>query len=163
MTSKDYDVVFTASASHALHLLASSYSPVEGEPNDLSRVHFSFCNHSHTSVVGMRAELRARGATVQSFDRSQVQPAASAAVAEHGTCTAAQHHLVAYPAMCNFSGERYPLDWCGRLKAGELRASRCYEESVRDMWPLAFMNTSGSATAACPLVGPWPLGCATRR
>ena len=120
MTSKDYDVVFTASASHALHLLASSYSPVEGEPNDLSRVHFSFCNHSHTSVVGMRAELRARGATVQSFDRSQVQPAASAAVAEHGTCTAAQHHLVAYPAMCNFSGERYPLDWCGRLKAGEL-------------------------------------------
>ncbi|KAJ2456095.1 hypothetical protein GGF42_003320 [Coemansia sp. RSA 2424] len=95
-TSRDYALVFTANATAAIRL-AGELTPMTKDGV------FCYISAAHTSVVGLRGIAADVGAVVRPVEFEElddvIQP-------EHTGGTS----LVAYPAQCNFSGERFPWD-----------------------------------------------------
>ena len=104
---KDYVVVFTANASHALKLVGESYP---FRPDD--RFLLTFDNHN--SVNGIREFDRVRGAQTLYVPvlppdlRADESVLLARLEANENT---SGHNLFAYPAQSNFSGVRHPLQW----------------------------------------------------
>ncbi|KAJ1891083.1 hypothetical protein LPJ66_007122, partial [Kickxella alabastrina] len=109
-TPKDYAVVFTANATGAIRL-ASELTPMTKGGT------FRYARESHNSVVGLRNLASDRGIATQAAEFSEfddiILPANTS-----GTS------LLAYPAQCNFSGERFSLDVADKVH-------RLYAESYR--------------------------------
>ena len=78
-------------------------------PNGLTILH---SDESHTSVTGMREIAAAKSASLRAFSRSDV---GSAEFSLPGSGPAL--NLVAFPAMSNFCGYRFPLEWIKVFKA----------------------------------------------
>ncbi|KAJ2807266.1 hypothetical protein H4R20_001354 [Coemansia guatemalensis] len=95
-SAEKYAVVFTANATASIRL-AAELTPITADGK------FCFTRASHTSVVGVRNLADEMGASVCPIEFAEI-PAAIAPEATRGT------NLLAYPAQCNFSGERFPLD-----------------------------------------------------
>ncbi|KAI8806455.1 pyridoxal phosphate-dependent transferase [Cladochytrium replicatum] len=128
-----YDVIFTSNATAALKLVAESIdwstTPSE-EPNSDAGAQFWYLNTSHTSVVGMR-ELVRKARTpihdigVRAVSTSNIENFLAEAEISHKTdhtrtnlvARTSSFNLFAFPAQCNHSGIRYPLDWIARLKS----------------------------------------------
>ncbi|KAJ2009593.1 hypothetical protein GGI04_000316 [Coemansia thaxteri] len=95
-SSRDYALVFTANATAAIRL-AGELVPLSKEST------YCYTSAAHTSVVGLRSIASEWGATVRAADFDDlddiIQPEATTGVS-----------LVAYPAQCNFSGQRFPWD-----------------------------------------------------
>ncbi|KAJ2491736.1 hypothetical protein IWW37_002060 [Coemansia sp. RSA 2050] len=95
-TSRDYALIFTANATAAIRL-AGELTPISKDGT------FCYTSSAHTSVVGLRGIAAELGATVRPVEFGDldgiIQP-------EHANRVS----LVAYPAQCNFSGERFPWD-----------------------------------------------------
>lgn len=108
----EYEVVFTANASHALKLVGESFP---FEPGDELLLTFD----NHNSVNGIREFDRARGA------RTTYIPVAppDLRVEEEdldryfGRARPGGHNLFAFPAQSNFSGAQHPLSWIARAQA----------------------------------------------
>ncbi|KAJ2779943.1 hypothetical protein H4R18_003723 [Coemansia javaensis] len=100
-TGARYAVVFTANASAAIRL-AGEIAPLTADGT------FCFTRESHTSVVGVRALAAERGARIRPAEFAQIDDIV-APQAARGTS------LLAYPAQCNFSGDRFPLDVADRI------------------------------------------------
>ena len=108
----EYEVVFTANASHALKLVGESYPFGEGDQ-------FLLTFDNHNSVNGIREFDRARGA------RTLYVPMAPPDLRVDETLLAkalfegggAPHKLFAFPAQSNFSGVQHPLSWVSKAKA----------------------------------------------
>ena len=103
---EEYEVVFTANASHALKLVGESYP---FEPGD--RFLLTFDNHN--SVNGIREFDRTHGA-----ETTYVPVIPPDMIVESDTVRryldldcAGCHKLFAYPAQSNFSGVHHPLEW----------------------------------------------------
>ncbi|KAJ2713180.1 hypothetical protein H4R19_002382 [Coemansia spiralis] len=100
-SSEQYAVVFTANATAAIRL-AFEIAPVTADGA------FCFTRESHTSVVGIRGLAAARGIRVCPAEFDNVKDI----VAPHNACGTS---LLAYPAQCNFSGDRFSLDVADRV------------------------------------------------
>jgi len=104
-----WEVVFTANASHALKLIGESYPFAPGDQ-------FLLTFDNHNSVNGIREFARAGGATATYVP--VVLP--EMRVDEHDLATGLElarrggHNLFAYPAQSNFSGVQHPLEWIER-------------------------------------------------
>lgn len=100
--SEANDLIFTSGTTGSLRLLASSF-PFDADA--------TFVCHwaAHTSLLGIRGEALARGATFVPWK------AAKDAASDLDTLIAAitecrsTRILVGFPAECNFSGERFPV------------------------------------------------------
>ncbi|RKO88650.1 pyridoxal phosphate-dependent transferase [Blyttiomyces helicus] len=99
----EYAVVFTANATAAIRMVAEGLD-WSGE----RRARLWYLRESHTSVVGMREEVG-----VRMVDETEVETY----VAEGGEDVGdAEFNLFAYPAQCNFSGTRFPLEWSAGMR-----------------------------------------------
>ena len=108
----EYDVVFTANASHALKLIGEAY------PFNYDSCYLvSYDNHN--SVNGIREFARRKGASVvyvpvQKPDLRLDESLVMRGLDSHPTCPA---RLFAYPAQSNFSGVQHPLEWVEAAQA----------------------------------------------
>lgn len=99
--TEDYSVVFTSGATAALKLLAETFNFNGGR--------FSYLRDCHTSVLGMREVVRAKN--IRAVEREDfvsekfLKDFQSSSVDE-----ANSNSLLVFPAQCNFSGFKYPLD-----------------------------------------------------
>ncbi len=104
---EEYDVVFTANASHALKLVGEAYPFTPG-----SCYLISYDNHN--SVNGIREFARRKGARViyvpvRKPDLRLDERLVMRGMDEEGSAQAPR--LFAYPAQSNFSGVQHPLEW----------------------------------------------------
>jgi selenocysteine lyase/cysteine desulfurase len=103
----EYQVIFTANATHALKLVGESYP---FGPDGAFMLTFD----NHNSVNGIREYARAKGARIvyvpvippemRSSEEAIARTLADRSGNEGG-------HLFAYPAQSNFSGVQHPLEW----------------------------------------------------
>jgi molybdenum cofactor sulfurtransferase len=109
---KEYVVVFTANASHALKLVGESYP---FEPGSVFLLTFD----NHNSVNGIREFDRLRGARTVYVPMTPPDLRVDEEVLERSLAEARQgrHNLFAYPAQSNFSGVLHPLEWIERAQA----------------------------------------------
>ncbi|KAI8325979.1 PLP-dependent transferase, partial [Martensiomyces pterosporus] len=96
-----YSLVFTANATAAIKL-AGELAPIGSEEAGVGSGVFCYTQEAHTSVVGLRSLVADRGVAVRPADFGELD---SVLAPENNTGTS----LLAYPAQCNFSGERFPL------------------------------------------------------
>ncbi len=109
---QEYEVIFTANASHALKLVGESYPFSPGD-----ELLLTFDNHN--SVNGIREFDRARGARTTYIPVSPPEMRTD----EDGIdrffdlARPGGNRLFAYPAQSNFSGVQHPLEWIARAQA----------------------------------------------
>ncbi len=108
---EEYEVVFTANASHALKLVGESYPFAAGD-----ELLLTFDNHN--SVNGIREFDRARGARTTYVPVTPPEMRVDEAVLDRFLDRARPdgHNLFAYPAQSNFSGVQHPLAWIERAQ-----------------------------------------------
>jgi molybdenum cofactor sulfurtransferase len=108
---EEYEVIFTANASHALKLVGESYPFSPGDE-------FLLTFDNHNSVNGIREFDRARGARTTYIPVSPPEMR----VDEEGLdrffdrARPGGNNLFAYPAQSNFSGVQHPLAWIARAR-----------------------------------------------
>ncbi|KAJ2083150.1 hypothetical protein H4R24_001063 [Coemansia sp. RSA 988] len=100
-SAEKYAAIFTANATASIRL-AAELTPITADGK------FCFTRASHTSVVGVRNLADERGASVCPIEFAEISNVIAPEVT-HGS------NLLAYPAQCNFSGERFPLNVAGRV------------------------------------------------
>jgi molybdenum cofactor sulfurtransferase len=84
---------------------------------------FCYFHDSHTSVVGIRELAMQHGARITCFHEHDVSVRSVESVIDCGSQIDNQeecHHLIAYPAQCNFSGRKYPLEWITHIRDGRM-------------------------------------------
>ncbi|XP_068716282.1 molybdenum cofactor sulfurase-like [Montipora foliosa] len=139
--AENHSVIFTAGATDALRLLADTFNwqrPVSN--GKFHRSCFCYLEANHTSVVGIRGKAESNGAKIvclsdsDLLDFKQNSPLKTICNAQRsesldytkeeyeGDCCC--YNLFSYPAMCNFSGTKYPLGWISKVKE-ELLFSKC--------------------------------------
>ncbi|XP_044761496.1 molybdenum cofactor sulfurase 3 [Coccinella septempunctata] len=111
--SEEYTVIFTANTTSSLKLIAENFDfkSQNGQKGVLAHL-----EDNHTSVLGMRnySEVT-RCVTVQeAFDFL------GASVIKYVPHHVNTKSLFVYPAQCNFSGTKFPLDWIERIHNGQL-------------------------------------------
>ena len=109
---REYAVVFTANASHALKLVGESYP---FGPGDLFLLTFD----NHNSVNGIREFDRLRGARTVYVPMIPPELRVDEAILDSHFEAAGSggHNLFAYPAQSNFSGVQHPLAWIERAQS----------------------------------------------
>ena len=168
-----HTVIFTAGATAALKLLAESFdwqAAFSKESSHNSR--FCYLHENHTSVVGIRERAALSGAQVICINETdlleQLQFASGGTkdnlhlkqseflgtgdetddffAKEYVSCC---HNLFAFPAMCNFSGRKYPLEWVSQTQQGFLFTSShlCHWFVVLDA--SSFVSTSPLDLTSC--------------
>lgn len=126
-TPDEYSVIFTSGATASLKTIAEAFL-FETHGSNGTRRHtgnFVYVQDNHTSVLGMRDVVAARGAEVICLDHDQAFQ-----VFEQYTTSRdpdderrkSGNSLFVYSAQCNFSGFKYPLKWIGDVHAGALSA-----------------------------------------
>ena len=105
----EYEVIFTANASHALKLVGEAYPFGPGS-------RFCLASDNHNSVNGIREFAACRGASTHYLpldgELRLADPEAALAGADR-----AVPNLFAYPAQSNFSGVQHPLALVDRARA----------------------------------------------
>ncbi|KAH0574878.1 Molybdenum cofactor sulfurase [Spironucleus salmonicida] len=118
-----YSIIFTASATAALKLVGDSF-PWSNSSK------FLYSKHNHNSVLGMRRLAIANGAKYQTLpwdyylniQKPVKMETAREVLTKHyhdeddGNTT---YNLLAFPAECNFSGIKYPLDIVQNFEAND--------------------------------------------
>ncbi|XP_072534015.1 molybdenum cofactor sulfurase isoform X2 [Salminus brasiliensis] len=110
-TPEEYSVIFTASCTAALKLVADSF-PWVSASGERSGSQFCYLTDNHTSVVGIRGVTGPKGVQTVPVSPQEVEARASknhAAVHSGHECSVP--HLFCYPAQSNFSGRKYPLSY----------------------------------------------------
>lgn len=112
-TTDNYSVVFTTGATGALKLLAETFDFGNGEQSGC----FRYLRDSHTSVLGMREVVNTKNVTCIERDdflaRNFVKEIARQNFDGNSLCV--------FPAQCNFSGFKYPLDMINCVLETRLR------------------------------------------
>ncbi|GIQ83494.1 hypothetical protein KIPB_004828 [Kipferlia bialata] len=132
----DYTVIFTAGTTASLKMVGETFPWSEHSLYGYSR-------HNHNSVLGMRELAMAKGSSflaaewdlqdpeyIQQFMPKESEEESSEEPVEQfnpeetpaplNDETEEAFHLFAFPAECNFSGIKYPLDLVHALKRGTL-------------------------------------------
>ena len=108
---KEYALVFTANASHALRLVGESYPFGQGDV-------FLLTFDNHNSVNGIREFDRLRGARTTYVPMVPPELRVDESVLDRHLDEANRggHNLFAYPAQSNFSGVQHPLEWIAKAQ-----------------------------------------------
>lgn len=140
-TQEQYSIIFTSGATSALQIIADNFdwkSSSMANDNDAHNDQSCFCflEENHTSVVGIREVAASHGAHICCVNSKNI-----AAIQEKsnnlkhlisntkndvviekssGPADTFTLNLFAYPAMCNFSGRKYQLEWISAIKDGTL-------------------------------------------
>ncbi|KAL1918606.1 uncharacterized protein VTP21DRAFT_2628 [Calcarisporiella thermophila] len=120
----EYDVIFTANATASIKLVSEIIPWTEKLGDELW-----ILREAHTSLLGLRAtvpqNINVRQLTEDEIDAilregSTVNGKSNGSLREQEDSVAEGSQqfirLFAYPAQCNFSGARFPLDWTQRLR-----------------------------------------------
>ncbi|KAJ3022906.1 hypothetical protein HKX48_004950 [Thoreauomyces humboldtii] len=105
---KDYVVVFTSGATAAAKLVADSL--------DWARGAFFYLQESHTSIVGIRGVAGTKAKCVVQEELDALCDDDGSAYIGETSHNAAAFNLLAYPAQCNATGTRFPLNYINRIR-----------------------------------------------
>ncbi|KAK2961348.1 Molybdenum cofactor sulfurase [Blattamonas nauphoetae] len=113
---KEYTVIFTPGTTGAIKIVGETF-PWSTEST------FLYTRSNHNSVLGVREYALDKGATFECIDldslKSEFDVRSSQGLPKSGG-TDETNHLFAFPAECNYSGEKYPLDLIEKFKNGSL-------------------------------------------
>lgn len=123
-TPDEYSVIFTSGATAALKIIAEGFRFKANKNNGTTPRYtgnFVYVQDNHTSVLGMRDVVAARGAEVICLDHNR----AFRVFSQHATSRdpderQSSNSLFVYSAQCNFSGMKYPLKWIRDAHTGAL-------------------------------------------
>ncbi|XP_011702725.1 PREDICTED: molybdenum cofactor sulfurase 3 [Wasmannia auropunctata] len=124
----EYSVIFTSGATASLKIVAESFRFRTSENNGTAKMSphsgsFVYMQDNHTSVLGMRDVVAARGADVVCLGHDQAfQVLSQPSPPRDPDEKRCGNSLFVYSAQCNFSGLKYPLGWIGDAQAGALSA-----------------------------------------
>ncbi|XP_028411385.1 molybdenum cofactor sulfurase-like [Dendronephthya gigantea] len=130
-TSDEYYVLFTSNSTHGIKLVAENFQ-FHSEPRSC----FVYLQDNHTSVVGIRAVALEKGVNVKVLNYQESSKETLSApckkisnlgkVYNHTAnkvsinCDVKEdlpsNNLFAFPAMSNFSGHKYPLEWISSVQ-----------------------------------------------
>ncbi|KAL0129432.1 hypothetical protein PUN28_001598 [Cardiocondyla obscurior] len=118
----EYSVIFTAGATASLKIIAEGF---RFRPHEIATSShsgsFIYMQDNHTSVLGMRDVVAARGAEVICLGHDQTFQIFNERLS---LCDSdekqSSNSLFVYSAQCNFSGFKYPLKWIRDVHAGSL-------------------------------------------
>lgn len=125
-TPDEYSVIFTSGATASLKIIAETFSfESHGSKGTGQRVkNFVYVQSNHTSVLGMRDVVAARGAQIICLDYDRafqiLQQCATSRDPDDDGRRKGGNSLFVYAAQCNFSGLKYPLEWIQNVHAGAL-------------------------------------------
>lgn len=105
-TSSKYTVIFTASATASLRLLAESFPWTEDSL-------YLYTRDNHNSVLGIRRWASHWGAKFKTVDEKDLQASGRKI---QGSRADVVNHLFAFPAEENFAGKKYPLEWIRKFQ-----------------------------------------------
>ena len=111
-----YMVIFTSGTTGALKIVGENF-PWSHESQ------FLYTRANHNSVLGIREYAMDKGASFECTDENILRESAAERLRgdlqrTEGTDTT--NHLFAFPAECNFSGKKYPLDLINLFHNGTL-------------------------------------------
>ncbi|KAH0793456.1 molybdenum cofactor sulfurase [Histomonas meleagridis] len=104
-TSSEYTVIFTASCTASLRLLAESF-PWS------SKSLYLYTRDNHNSVLGVRRWATHFGATFRMANEEELQGQGN----RKQDSSSVASHLFAYPLEENFAGKKYPQEWVRKFK-----------------------------------------------
>ena len=120
VTEAQYTLIFTSGATGALKLVAESFPWT-------NRSRFVYLRQNHNSVLGIREVALDQGASFEPIPESEMSdgtcnelfggaPCGNGAGAHRKTVLLTEfpestYNLFAYPALDNFAGVKYPLEW----------------------------------------------------
>lgn len=108
-------MIFTSGATQSLRTVAETFEFC-GSTNDEEQGVFSYLQDNHTSVLGMREVVKTN--KIKMITKSNLI-GLSTNDNLNGTTTWKQtNSLFVYPAQCNFSGFKYPLELIRRIQHG---------------------------------------------
>ena len=129
-TTRDgYHVIFTHNATHAIKLVAENFKFQTVNDSVVSKSWFVYLQDNHTSVVGIRTVALEKGVNVRIVDHQESLQETSITLQSernrmnttidcmNGDVTKTMrsentpNNLFAFPAMSNFSGKKYPMEW----------------------------------------------------
>lgn len=123
-SSDDYTVIFTFNATASLKIIADTFLfTKEDTDNTVSHPgHFVYTQDNHTSVLGMREIVAKKGAKVTCLSHDNTFEAFETPMSSSLTQSLqkSSNSLFVYPAQCNFSGLKYPLNWITDVQNGTL-------------------------------------------
>lgn len=165
--AESHSVIFTAGATDALKLLAESFHWQTGIDKHGCQHRSCFCylEENHTSVVGIRERAVNSGANIICVSENDITRGEQdlhlkmcnlhhnniedCVTEEQNECCC--YNLFAFPAMCNFSGAKYPLEWVSQTQQGSI-FGKC---SPLCQWfvlldAASFVSTSPLDLDSCP-------------
>ena len=138
-TSDEYHVIFTCNATHGIKLVAENFKFQNANDSTESASWFAYLQDNHTSVVGIRAAALEKGVNVRVIDYKESSGKTLSAILQHETSILGNREMIlnggvtknppsenvpnnlfAFPAMSNFSGHKYPLEWVSIAQKGSL-------------------------------------------
>lgn len=132
-TQDKYHIIFTQNTTHAIKLIADNFKFHDEKRLTSSESWFLYLQDNHTSIVGMRGVALKKMVNVKMIDYEEsAQDLLSISLdrelnsnnfSKNGHRKVINDHfrdepnnLFAYPAMSNFSGRKYPLDWISTVQ-----------------------------------------------
>ncbi|XP_011498068.1 PREDICTED: molybdenum cofactor sulfurase 3 [Ceratosolen solmsi marchali] len=123
-TQDEYSIIFTSGATASLKLVAETFTFTYKKDESIKEFgNFVYLQDNHTSVLGMRDIISERGAKVICLDHnSAFKVLQQNTDKNHSISMYEDNSLFIYPAQCNFSGFKYPLNWIENVKHGLLNS-----------------------------------------
>ncbi|RIA84860.1 molybdenum cofactor sulfurase [Glomus cerebriforme] len=110
----DYHVIFTQNATAAIKLVGEIFPWTSGQSS------YKYLRESHNSIIGLRRFAEASNVkSIQAItedDFFSIFGSGSDESIPCGNNSNKTYNLFAYPAQCNFSGLRFPLNWTRKIK-----------------------------------------------
>ncbi|XP_065169463.1 molybdenum cofactor sulfurase 3 [Atheta coriaria] len=140
---QEYSVIFTSGATAALKLVAETFDYQDGR--------LVYLEENHTSVLGMREYAKQSTSLTkkQLFDvftdkksmkhqvngNTQIQNGDNDDDNVNGDIYEYEsNNLFVYPAQCNFSGFKYPLEWIKKTHGGYLNTNNNTKTTKTEKW-----------------------------
>lgn len=111
-TADEYSVIFTSGATQSLKIVAETFD-FEGDATNEAGV-FCYLQDSHTSVLGMREAVKTKA--IEVITAPSLMEYSASAYLSYQSQSKKTNSLFVYPAQCNFSGFKYPLELIGKIQ-----------------------------------------------
>ncbi|KAJ6623591.1 Molybdenum cofactor sulfurase 3 [Pseudolycoriella hygida] len=111
-TSDEYSVIFTSGATQSLKIVAETFDFRDGCTDENGM--FCYLQENHTSVLGMREMVTTEN--IEVITKSNLMEYAASCHSNDEPTLKQTNSLFVYPAQCNFSGFKYPLDLINKIQ-----------------------------------------------
>eukprot|EP00761_Pharyngomonas_kirbyi_P001752 gb/GECH01001756.1/.p1 GENE.gb/GECH01001756.1/~~gb/GECH01001756.1/.p1 ORF type:complete len:788 (+),score=135.98 gb/GECH01001756.1/:1-2364(+) len=116
--AKHYNVIFTTNATHAMRIIGENFFPNSVESTNHLKTDggFYFLQESaHNSLLGIRPLASSKGYDIHPITITNPSDYHHRKLSHlpklNSNRDTESHHLFGFPAECNSSGKKYPLDW----------------------------------------------------